>query len=107
MKKSICCMAAPINFQGGITSLEIGLCPKCGERTEFADVVYKVLHEYDDGFYTTDYKKAEEVFREWKEDGCDGIRFYEAITPEHDDDEPGWELIDYYDRYEEAIPAEN
>lgn len=107
MKVSLCCSKIPAQFSTGISSLELGICPKCQEHTEFVDIVYKVCHEYGGDFITTSHKEARERFQEYKDDRCDGIRLYEGLATSDDTDEIEWDLLDYFDSEEEIIPLEN
>jgi len=96
MKISLCCSVVPIEFATGISSLDMGLCPRCSEHTEFVDLLYKVRHEYGGEEYTTNPVKAREIFDGYKKDGCDQVRLYEGLSTSDDTDEIDWELIDCY-----------
>jgi predicted SpoU family rRNA methylase len=96
MKISLCCSVVPIEFATGISSLDMGLCPRCSEHTEFVDLVYKVKHEYGGEFYTTSNKEARQRFKDYRDDRCEGVRLYEGLATSDDTDEIDWELIDCY-----------
>lgn len=57
-------------------------------------------------FYTDDKKEAENVFEQFKSDYGDGVRLYEGVKPDNEDEEVDWETIAYYDK-DENIPLEN
>lgn len=105
-KRSLCCGAKPLNDPDGPGSLELGYCPKCGEHTEFCDLVYKVVHDYGGDFVTVEYKEAKERFSEYKKENYDGIRLYEALSTSDDTDEIEWEIIDSYDVDEHDVELE-
>lgn len=107
MRVSICCGQVPQNFPNGISSIELGLCSKCQEHTEFVDIVYKVCHEYGGDFVTSSHKEARERFQEYKGDHCNEIRLYEGLATSDDADEIEWDLLDCFDSEEEEIPVEN
>ena len=103
-KTSLCCGATPLEFPGGLNSMDIGMCPKCGEHTEFVELVYKVaclLNGVD--FITSSRKEAVSVFEQYKENYGDMIRLYEAETPEDEEDAPDWIVIDYNDDWKKTI----
>lgn len=66
-------------------------------------LTYKVvnnLHEMD--FYTDDKQEAETIFKQYVKEYGDGIRLYEAIKTEGNEDAPEWEIIDCHDEDDEA-----
>jgi hypothetical protein len=68
------------------------------------ELTYKVvnnLHEMD--FYTDSKEEAEKVFKEYVAEYGDGIRLYEALKPDNEDDAPEWETIDCFDADEEDM----
>ena len=110
MKVSLCCGKVPLELTSGLNSEDLGLCPKCGEHTEFVDLIFKVNHEYGEDFITTKIREAREYFDGYKEDRCDRIRLYQGMATSDDADEIEWELIDSYDagdEEDEKIPLEN
>lgn len=65
-------------------------------------LTYKVVCDFNDNdFHTDQYDTARDIFNEYREEYGDGIRLYEAETPEEDDESPEWEIIDWHDKDEE------
>jgi len=69
---------------------------------------YKVECFYDvKPFYTDDKKQAQDVFNQFKLEYGDGIRLYEGIKPDNQNEEIKWQTIDLYDEKECVLPFEN
>lgn len=92
-----------MKFTSGISSIELGLCPKCNDHTEFVDLVYKVCHEYGGDLVTTNYKEAKQQFENYKKDSCDNVRLYEGLATSFDPDEIDWDLLACHVREEEIV----
>lgn len=100
MKVSLCCGQVPLELCG----VNLGVCPKCGEHTEFVDLLYKVKHEYGEDFITTNLGDAKECFQAFCRDGRENVILFEGLSTSEDADEIEWSIINNY--YREPIEEE-